>query len=411
MEEEVKSVETKNKKNILIPIIIITVVVILAVVILFIIKPFGNNDNGDNGDDNETVKLDEKITVNTYKTENLFYVSKVLQSGETFDIYAYDCKNDSCQIITDDKGIVLFDENKIRYRAYTSEEVIKINNTNELITPEILDMKGFKDIKEYANLKKSEIENLDADLSIYMIEGKVYIKKNDNVSKDGITIDDMLFYDNIIYNLDKEDVVYSREKGQTASVTKEGNLYLVKVIDDNTNNLEDEIFNKKIELLTKKTTDKYYIKDNNVYYIDADKVMQVNEKNKIKEYDASITALALNGDTILYLDKENQIMMKKINEDKPFFTSNLKMKNSDSYVYLEMFDDAYQIIYNDQNVLNEADFDKYLKENIKDNEIIQKIKKCGLRNNDCDWYIPVLGYMLKVDKKGKLISKEYIFLG
>lgn len=411
MEEEVKSVDTKNKKNIIIPIIIVSALIILIVVILFVLKPFGNNDNGDNGDNEEKAKLDEKTTVNTYKTENLFYVSKVLQSGETFDIYAYDCKNDACQIFTDENGIVLYDENKMQYRAYTSEEINKFNNTNELITPEILDIKGFKEIKESSNIKKSEIENLDADLSIYMIEGKVYIKKNDNVSKDGITIDDVLFCDNIIYNLDKEDVIYSREKGQTASVTKEGNLYLVKVIDDNTNNLEDEIFNKKFELLTKKTTDKYYIKDNSVYYIDADKVMKVNEKNKVKEYDTSITALALNKDTLLYLDKENQIMMKKINEDKPFFTSNLKMKSSDSYVYLEMFDNAYQIIYNDPNVLNEADFDKYLKENIKDNEIIQKIKKCGLRNNDCDWYIPVLGYMLKVDKKGKLISKEYIFIG
>jgi hypothetical protein len=80
------------------------------------------------------------------------------------------------------------------------------------------------------------------------------------------------------------------------------------------------------------------------------------------------------------------------------------MENAESYVYMQIVDDMYVITYNDYSVVKDEGFDKYIRGLTTDEEAINKIKKCGLKDPSCNTVIPILGYQIKIDKNGKEIK-------
>ena len=155
MEEDLIKEETK-KDNILI-IVGIIILVIIAVVIVFY-KLNKNNTKKANSntvtisDDISTTLDDTQIDKNTEKKGNTVYIYAKGYADIAPIAFTYDCKSENCEIITTEKGIILYDDNNVKYRELTQYEYEQIYNQEISPSGEKLDSGDFKKIEPYKKL-------------------------------------------------------------------------------------------------------------------------------------------------------------------------------------------------------------------------------------------------------------------
>lgn len=437
MEEEFKKDEgfwdDKSSKT---PMLIVVALLLAIGVGVFIFltkdqtkKPTPNDTlNNINTPSDEATKSDDIANTNGKKI--YIYAKGFADNGPI--AFTYDCISEYCNIITTEKGIILYDEDKVQYRILSKYEQEQIFNSDSPAGGP-LDKEGFKEIvptrifeleeydesdenKEMHNLYKIEKENYflvnnQEDKSVYNFKDYCEYYKDMCIFDKGL----IAYYDQI-YNLDTDTFIYELEDEQLIEkIEYKQSFIIVKFISDS--NYFYLVMNEKNKnVLNTYVTGKnsYYLKNEQLYYIKDNKVLIENSKGDKTEYDnTNITPVYITGSMLLYLDNDNQINLRDLNTNKDTYNSEIITQPDLIELFYKTEDDKFELIYNDYNVLKTDEwFNSFNQEEIDDGFDINTYKNCTNENYkeniSCRDYI--IGYKVIFDKEGKYISKEN-FLG
>ena len=102
----------------------------------------------------------------------------------------------------------------------------------------------------------------------------------------------------------------------------------------------------------------------------------------------------------MYSDKDNVLCIKNILNNELIYKSEVKVKNG----MIVEYKDGFKIFESDHSVIDEVDFEEFIKNENIGNEKYNLIKKCVLNDENCN---DDVGYIINLDKEGKFLSKEY----
>ena len=435
MEEEIKKDdgfwEEKNNKA---PMLII-VAVLLALAVggyIFVTKFMTETptNNPSTKSDDVTTKSDEATISDDIVNENsnriYIYAKGFADNGPI--AFTYDCVSTNCNIITTEKGLILYDEEKVQYRELTTYEYDQIYNSDSP-TGEKLEKDGFKDIvpTRIFEIKNVYSEELESTHNIYKIENINYFTVKQEGLENIYDFEDyceyyegkcifekqLIAYDNQIYHLEKDEIIHELEDQYIEEMKKDGSFVEIKFVSES--NFFELVLNEsnKIVLNTYENGIKtFYIKNEQIYYVKDNKVIVEDYNGNKVDYDnTNIKAVRINEAMLLYLDEDNHMNVRNLNTGQDVYNSMIVTKVE----LIEMFDYSeedkeYTIVYNDYDVLKTDEWYNSLdeEESPKEELDIDEIKNCTNDNfmEDVSCRDYVIGYRITLDNNGKYKSKE-----
>ena len=424
MEEELKKddsfwEENNSKGPMLIIIAILLVVTVLGVMYIKNNRDLIPKPNISTNSDDIITKSDDVSSMSDDNTlnDNVVYIYAEGFADNGPIAFTYNCLSNDCNIITTEKGLILYDEGKVQYRKLTQYEYDQIYNSDSPVG-EKLDKDGFEEIKRFKFDSKIQTEN-----EIYIINNQGYIVDNktlksfdeynkqlyDGKLKEFTIIDNIVYIEGILYDYkNNKKITELNTISPVGEYGKKGKFYYFQIFEDEVSMylIIDDTLN-----YTNVINDfGINIDDDKVYYIEfvmgsGFEVNVINNKNEKIEYEKENinSALYIYDDNLLYLDKENNISVKKLLNEKILYNSNVKCENCTA----EKTDAGFELFQVDTNIINNEDFDKFRKsKNITDDEMFS-VKSCIENRDTCELQGYDIGYLIKLDKEGKYLSKEY----
>lgn len=425
MEEELLKEENK-KDNIIIIIGIIILLIIIAAVVFYTIskKDTINDKPNDNNNSIVTKSDEEEVKNNIEKKGDTLYIYAEGYADMAPIAFTYDCKTENCDIVTTEKGIILYDENQVQYRELTRYEYDQIYN-NESPTGEKLDSNGFEFVTPKIRISSNEIPELKSNINIYEIDNNRYVEsydifiKYDNYKGEPFKIiEDKVIIMSYIYDYQKYQVTNVCPGTVIDDIKKVGSFYILEYsYHDPQYSIYDEKLDTNIASINFASS--YYIKDDILYYVDNGVINVVDKNNKKIEYDSkNITAVSISDNKLLYLDKENNINIRNLETNEEFYNSDIKVPRYSEYVsfrdvrHFIKDDNGYKIAYRDYSVVDNSDWEPFIRKAYSDeidlDEMITTMKSCRKNINECKesaYYFT--GYEIKIDNNGQLVSKNY----
>lgn len=449
-----KGLTSKNKSGIYIVVGLLVLIIVGSILFAFFLKPdknkgnenINNNNNNNNGYNNgnnievptfsDDVIVDDSVEVE----DKIIYIYQKGYADKGPIAYTYECESESCDLKVTEKGFILYDEDVVKYREMTIYEYEQIYNSEVSPVGGKLDKNDFVEVESiFDNARFSGYMKKIDDLSffeyvfeesnilykVYNIENKLYYvsgdittfseyKFNDNESY--VVSGDFVIGTSFIYDYKTKIIVIVDELRTDYDPVKLGKIdnftyFYVSDIGATYEFTYYTFYDKNYEnMYTIYTRNGFYINNNLLYYIDYNLNLNiVNDKGEKVYYDnTNMNALRIFEDKVIYFDNDNILKVKSLINDEILYSSDIKLegfnKNFD-YNIIDL-DDGYEIYYDNTFIIDEEKFDEFRKkQNITDKQI-SLIKKCLSDYETCD-IMYKLGYKIKLNKKGELISKNY----
>lgn len=422
--------DEKKKSKFGIVLLIIFILVLIGVGCYFayiygdkIFNKFGNvvdnmdalvDVNKDDNNDRENISTSSDDLVED-KILNVYQ-----KDSDSVVVFTYQCKSSDCDIEVTDGSFILYDEDKVYHRDMTAYELEQINNTEKTPVKSELSFNGFEELKslvegeEYVNDETSDFGNL---FVLYEIENIIYIINNNEIlsldnynkkytserCKGGYKIEDIIVLDCYSYNYkEKKEINFTDSLAFTVLNYgyKNGFYYFYTDTSEGDHIYVFDSLGKKVVMVGS-----FYINDDKLYYEEfTGEINIMNNKGEILSYDNDEgKVLAIFNDKFIYLNKENILVVKNILNDEYIYNTNIKVDNP---VILNT-NNGVELLETDYSVLDDEEFDKFRKEqNISDVDI-KDIRDALISEEEDNWIPYVVGYVIKLDKDGKFISKDF----
>lgn len=412
-----EEIEQKRDKKKTIIIIVIISILLLIVVIIFLLgnnKEEQNNPNTPNvaTKSDDTTPSGDKTVNNIEKVGNTLYIYSAGYADMAPIAFTYECQSTECDLVTSNKGVLVYDNSIVKYRDFTQYEYDQIYGEDVNPVGGKLDTEGFEEKTATKTLNSDEYGNVRLDiysigdetffLKVNFEEKELYTKErfckenNDNICNEY----NVITYGNLLYNFNTNKVIYElEEKEFFNSIGRTGEFIKVGYYSEGYN--YDVIFTKSFETVL--DGDNYYINADKIYYIDNGKIVNKNSNNEFVEYDNNgINAISIYDEMLLYTDSSNNIKLKNLKDNVLFFESDIIVEPSSIAMFQKKDDGNYKIVYKDDSVWdNEEWINKAITENssVTEDEIRECAKdKCGQM---------ISGYEITIDSQGNFISKDY----
>ena len=429
--------QTSNKKSkkIIIVIGIIILIVTILFVLSFILKDRNSNNSNNNKDNNDDLQNNIGENVTSTDSDDGYISSPtdkevedknqkyIYNKNNNFIVFKYKCisENWNCDLKVIDKGIIIYDDDKVRYRDFTTQEYNKINSDKEVESEE-LSLDGFKEV-ELLNDKinyDSILEEEGCLPNLYIINNKLYVDRIGLESVDELInqsfaekMDNFIIFGSTIYDYknNKEISRLCEESEELYDYGKIGNYYYFLFYDDGYYWKEYILLNKYSEIV-QSDIDSLYFDGDKIYYIknESEGIKILNDKEEIISYKLEgLTPLYIFGDKLIYKDNENMLGVKNLLSDENVNKLNIKIDSYSIPFQYPLNKDSLEIIAEDYSLLDNKEFDDFRKkEGITDDEI-KEVKKCIQDEDSCNLYGGyTIGYKIKLNKEGKIVSKNYI---
>lgn len=417
--------DEKKKSKLAIVIIVIFVLLLIGVICYLV---YINRDKIFNKIDNVVDNMDSLVDVEGDKDNSGEVVTSTLSDdvGNVAYIYqkdsnnvvafTYNCKNKKCNVIVTKTGFILYDDDKVWYRDMSSYELEQINNTEKTPAKSELNFDGFEEVKSMFDKSSDSSTDLstlfeisDVNYIIYKNELMTFDDYNEKFlgdrCKGSYKINDIIVLNCYAYNYKKNTEINFLDDLSFTMLDYgyENGFYYFYINTSMGDNIY--VFDELGKNLT--TVNSFYIDDDKMYYEDGtNKVNVIDNKWKKVDYNNDdINAIYIYNDKLIYLNNDKVLNVKNLVNDKNIYKSDIVM--SDAYV-LDI-KDGVNIVDRDYSILEKDDINEYIKnENITEEEI-SKIKQCIDNSDECDEEIDTfqVGYLIKLDKDAKFLSKDY----
>lgn len=443
MEEELRREEKEKNKT---GLYIVAGVFLLLIVFVITFRTLYSRDNNEGNTpiiNNSTLSddataSDDKTDTIVDKKGNELYIYQKGYSDMAPIAFTYECKSENCNLFTTEKGFVLYDEDKVQYREMTQYEYEQINNSDKSPNGEELDKDGFKEATSvltgasFSGSVKNECDDCNLDNykdsnlnNVYEFDNHLYYLLNDEFNtieyfkeknNDIFLYDSIIFFNgtSLVYDYEKKQIIFDVDKmyevgielGEEKSIKTDyftilyvNDAYLTYdfpfyiAFDNNYNS-----YNFVYEF------DGFYYNEKLLYFIDENNLNVIDsEGNSVKYDNTNMKSLFIFDDNVAYLDENNILKVKNINSNK-IKESNFKVKNFEGY-NVSRKDNEILLYIHDDSVIEESEFDNFrIQNNISDNDF-NKLKKCI--NESCDDYLYEIGYVIKMNKSGEVLSDDY----
>lgn len=363
-----------------------------------------NNDSNKSDVSTSGDEVEEKV-LNVYQKDS-----------DSVVVFTYKCKKSNCDIVVTKDSFILFDEDKVYRRDMSSYELDQVNNVEKTPTKSELSFNGFEEVKSVYDENSSEFSDEDKKIivpfvnKLYIIENELYKfgDINNDIEKFDLIDDEVLFCRGdigFLYNYKEKKIISFGEQGYS-DYKKIDDFYLI-LYHEGDGSEHYEVYNnlEKIEFIS--FSDGYHIDNNKLYYLSYDEnngekiVKIINSKNEKFDYNnEGIKPIHIFDGKLMYSDKDNVLCIKNILNNELIYKSEVKVKNG---MIIE-YNDGFKIFESDHSVIDEVDFEEFIKNENIDNEKYNLIKKCVLNDENCN---DDVGYIINLDKDGKFLSKEY----
>ena len=429
MEEELlKEEKEKNKIGIYIVGGILLLLIIGIIIFRFLTNDKNNDDN--NIIDNSTLsddvtKSDDVIKedTNINKNGNELYIYQKGYSGMAPIAFTYECKSDTCNLYTTNKGFVLFDEDKVLYREMTQYEYEQINNSDVSPNGEELDGDGFSLVDYFRNFIYLEnyYDDVNSNHYIYNLDDEYFfLTKLNNGSNNFYNFDSycnklsktsdclyeekILFYKENIYDLKNNKIIDDFENYEyflyKDEAKKNGSFYQVKYSNDAMLS-NYVIYNSNFERIYNGAH--FYINDDYIYYIENNKIVVKTNDNMIVDYDNfDNLSLMIENEMLLYLDKDSKLCVKNLKTGTDVYNSEIVVEKNDVFLFLKGEDNNFYISYVDYDVFDDNAFRDYV--NKFEDGIYSDVFDYSVDELKNNYYV---GYKIILNEKGEYLSKEY----
>ena len=370
-----------------------------------------NHDNNINDDDNEYIEEKELFIYFDNKKDRYIVSTNKSNNSDYEYIDSYKYTDYSCEYFIYEDILVIYDNNKVLYKDLNKKEDFKESKIEK--TYKYYDKYEEKNvnIKSYKILDNNyyrvndtfclsnnpyDIEYIDG--TSYNSTCKYYnfssLEKYILIENEYIEEDGYPYHAIVVYDINKEKIVHSFDEDEDEDVSissfyKEGDFYIVGHAFG-----QESIFLSNFKKVTTMWPivstygRNYYIKNNILYYIEENKLNVIDKDNNIVNYpNKDIIALSINSSYLLYLDKDNLIKIKNLDDDKIIVDSNIELKEDDYKLSYIGENGNFYIAYSDITVKN-----------------TKKWKDLVKKYDDYDEVYA--GYLLEFDKNNKLLKKE-----
>ena len=389
-------------------------------------KPTPNDTpNNINTPSDEATKSDDVVNSNGKKV--YIYAKGFADEGPI--AFTYDCVSEYCDIITTEKGVILYDEDKVQYRILSKYEQEQIFNSDSPAGGP-LDKEGFKEIVptrifELEDLYEEEKEQIH---NLYKIEKENYFvvneKEEENKSlydfkdycefyKDKCLSENQLIaYNEQLYDLKTDTIIYELKDHNIYKLDINQNFTIVEFKDSYTYYSMLNEKNNEVTNTYENGINSYYLKNDQLYYIKENKVLIENSKGDKTNFDnTNMTSLAIAGSMLLYLDTDDQMNVRDLNTNQDIYNSEIKT-SLDLFLSFYKTEEKYSIVYTDYDALKTDEwYNSIDKDVMPDDFDVNSVKQCTNENykdnSNCTQY--VIGYKINLDKDGKYLSKESYF--
>lgn len=442
MDEELRR-EEKNK----IGLYVVAVIFLLIIVGIIVFRTFFNKDNKEEKNpgvnsstlSDDATPSDEESNTVIDKKGNELYIYQKGYSGMAPIAFTYECDSENCNLFATDKGFVLYDNDKVMYREMTSYEYEQINNSDKSPNGEELEKDGFKEATSIftgASLARTivnECDNCNIDNykesklnNVYEFDNHLYYLLNDEFNtieyfkeknNDIFLCDSIIFFNgsSLIYDYKKKQIIFDVDEmydvgielGNEKSIINDN--FTILHVDDAHMTYDfpfyiafDNSYNS-YEFLYELSG--FYYKENLLYFIDENNLNVVDsEGNRVKYDNTNMKSLFIFDDNVVYLDENNILKVKNIISNKIIEESFFKIEKIDGY-NVNRLDNEYKLYIYDNSVVLENEFDDFRKQNNISDKDYNKIKEC--MDNSCDDFFYETGYVITIDKSGKVLSSNY----
>ena len=330
-----------------------------------------NNDSNKSDVSTSGDEVEEKV-LNVYQKDS-----------DSVVVFTYKCKKSNCDIVVTKDSFILFDEDKVK-SVYDENSSEFSDEDKKIIVP-------------FVN-------------KLYIIENELYKfgDINNDIEKFDLIDDEVLFCRGdigFLYNYKEKKIISFGEQGYS-DYKKIDDFYLI-LYHEGDGSEHYEVYNnlEKIEFIS--FSDGYHIDNNKLYYLSYDEnngekiVKIINSKNEKFDYNnEGIKPIHICDGKLMSSDKDNVLCIKNILNNELIYKSEVKVKNG---IIIE-YNDGFKIFESDHSVIDEVDFEEFIKNENIDNEKYNLIKKCVLNDENCN---DDVGYIINLDKDGKFLSKEY----
>ena len=365
-------------------------------------------------DDENTLNKSEASTSSDEVEEKILNVYQ--KDSDSVVVFTYKCKKSNCDLVVTKDSFILYDEDKVYHRDMNAYELDQINNIEKTPTKSELSFNGFEEVKSIYEDNSSEFTDEDKAMivpymkKLYIIESELY-KFGDisnNIEKFALIDEEVLFCRGdvgFLYNYKEKKIISFGEQGYS-DYKKVNDFYLI-LYHEGDGSKHYEVYNNLEQIEFISFSEGYHIDNNKLYYLSYDEnngekiVKIINSKNEKFDYDnEGIKPIYIFDGKLMYSDKDNVLCIKNILNNELIYKSEVKIKNG---VILE-YNDGFKIFESDHSVIDESDFEEFIKNENIDNEKYNLIKKCVLNDKNCN---DDVGYIINLDKDGKFLSKEY----
>lgn len=389
-------------------------------------KPTPNDTpNNINTPSDEATKSDDIANTNGKKV--YIYAKGFADNGPI--AFTYDCVSEYCNIITTEKGIILYDEDKVQYRILSKYEQEQIFNSDSPAGGP-LDKEGFKEIvpTRIFELDALYTEEKEQVHNLYKIEKENYFvvneKEEENKSlynfkdycefyNNKCLFDKQLIgYNEQLYDLKTDTIIYELKEHNIYKLDVNQNFTIVEFKDSYTYYSMLNKKNKEVTNTYENGINSYYLKNDQLYYIKENKVLIENSKGDKTNFDnTNITSLAIAGSMLLYLDTDNQMNVRDLNNNQDIYNSEIKT-TLDLFLSFYKTEEKYSIVYTDYDALKTDEWYNSIDKDVMVEDFdINSVKQCTnenyKENSNCTDYF--IGYRINLDKDGKYLSKESYF--
>lgn len=423
--------DEKKKSKLAIVIIVIFVLLLIGVICYLV---YINRDKIFNKIDNVVDNMDSLVDVENSDNDNSGDVvtstssddveEKVLniyqKDSENVVVFTYKCKSTDCDIEVTKDGFILYDEEKVYHRDMTAYELEQINNTDKTPAKSELSFSGFEEVKSlFDNKEPVDVGSSSfGDLSVlYEMDSIIYIINNDEIlsldnynkkyssdrCKGGYKVEDIIVLDCYTYNYKEEKEINFTESLAFTVLKcgyKNGFYYFYT---DTSEGKRIYVFDGSGKNIV--SVNSFYISNDKLYYEEyTGKIKILNNNGDILSYNTDeFKVITIFNDKFIYLNNDKVLVVKNILNDEYIYTTNIKLENP---IVLNN-DNGVELLEVDYSVLDIEEFDKFRKtQNISDADI-KDIKDALISEEDGNWIPYVVGYVIKLDKEGKFVSKDF----
>lgn len=175
-----------------------------------------------------------------------------------------------------------------------------------------------------------------------------------------------------------------------------------------TGSTPNKIFNEEYNFINSLYENEYYIKDDKIYYIDEGILKVINSSNKLLESYDDIKPISFYENELLYVNENNNLVVKDVLADKVIIEKNLKVIGYDLEFLFYKYDGEYHVsvigdyLYDDDEIEDvSANFKKFVTDNNLGPVDYEKIYQGDDPGN-------VISYEIIFDENGNFISGEFI---